>query len=123
MAYVVEISILVTVVVLAIMMQLEVDYEPLIVKKSVVVQATDVELFKFIADVPNYNKVSIIHSFIKLYFHKYKHKTKTFTHKLLKQSVEGQSKGQIGQQVLSPRQNIQSHTSRFLGAGLNQPHT
>lgn len=56
MAYVVEISILVTVVVLAIMMQLEVDYEPLIVKKSVVVQATDVELFKFIADVPNYNK-------------------------------------------------------------------
>ena len=46
---------------------------------------------------------------IKLYFHKYKNKTKTFTHTMLKQSVEEQSKGQIGQiliQVFNEQTNL-----------------
>ena len=53
-----SLGVIVVVVAVAALLQLEVEYEPLIIEKSVVLQGSDVEVFKFVADLPNYDKVS-----------------------------------------------------------------
>ena len=55
-----SLGVIVVVVAIAALLQLEVEYEPLIVEKTVVVHGLDVDVFKIVADIPNYDKVGII---------------------------------------------------------------
>ncbi|XP_072037672.1 uncharacterized protein [Amphiura filiformis] len=51
-----SLGVIVVVVIIAALFQMEVDYEPLIAEKTVVVQASNVDSFKVVADVPNFDK-------------------------------------------------------------------